>query len=123
MMDHGPRNDFYMQQGHHAHDGWWAGPLHLLFLILFVALLVAGAVWLARRLSPGVAQAAAPAVAPAGAAALGGASDPAVATLRMRYARGEVSRDDFLHALADLTGAEAPTGTWPGGEAGEQAGL
>ena len=38
-------------------------PLHVLFLLLFIALIVVAAVWLLRRLSPGVAQATA--VAPA----------------------------------------------------------
>ena len=117
-----PRNDFFCQDGpHHGHDGWWGGPLHLLFLFLFIALLVVAAVWLVRRLSPGVAQASTPAVAPAGAVAVAGGGDPAVATLRMRYAKGEVSREDFQHALADLTGAEAPTASWPGGDAGADA--
>jgi len=110
-----PRNGFFYQDGpHHGHDGWWYGPLHFLFLLLFIALLVVAAFWLVRRLSPGVAQAATPAVAPAGAVgAVGPATDPAVATLRMRYAKGEVSREDFRNALADLTSGEAPTTEWP----------
>jgi hypothetical protein len=37
----------------------------------------------------------------------------------MRYARGEVSREDFQNALADLTGADAPTAEWPTADAGE----
>jgi hypothetical protein len=49
---------------------------------------------------------------PAAVLAGGPAHDPAVATLRMRYAKGEVSRDDFQNAIADLTGA-VPT-AWPG---------
>ena len=77
-------------------------------------------VWLVRRLSPSVAQAATPVAVPAGATAGGGnalTADPAVATLRMRYAKGEVSREDFQNAIQDLTGA-APTAAWPGaGEA------
>ena len=117
-MDHGQGHGFDWQEGaRHAHEDWWGGPLHMLFFLLFLALLVAGVVWLVRRLSPGVAQAAAPAVAVAPTAAL--AADPAVATLRMRYAKGEVSRDDFQRALEDLTGVAAPTATWPGSEPGE----
>jgi uncharacterized membrane protein len=112
-------NDFYWQQGaHHAHDGWWSGPLHAIIVLLLLALLVAGVVWLVRRLSPAVAtQAAVSAAAPAAAMA----ADPAVAALRMRYARGEVSRDDFQHAMEDLTGATSalPGSTWPGGSPGE----
>ena len=51
------------------------------------------------------------------------AADPAVATLRMRYAKGEVSREDFRHALADLTGADADTAGWPGVPTGEDVAL
>ena len=110
-----PRNDFFFQDGpHHGHDGWWYGPLHVLFLLLFIALVIVAAVWLLRRLAPGVAQATA--VAPAATVAAPGA-DPAVATLRMRYAKGEVSREDFQHALADLTGAEAPAANVPAASA------
>ena len=117
-MDHGQGHEFFFQEGaRHAHEDWWGGPLHILFFLLFLALLVAGAVWLVRRLSPGVAPAAAPAVVGAPTVAL--AADPAVATLRMRYAKGEVSREDFQHALEDLTGVAAPTAAWPGSEPGE----
>jgi len=126
-MDHRPPhpqpgNDFFFQNGaHHGHDGWWYGPLHLLFLLLVIALIVAAAVWLVRRLSPGLAQTTAPAAAPAGAVAASATADPAVTTLRMRYAKGEVSREDFQNALADLTGAEPPTGAWPAGaDAGDE---
>ena len=117
-MDHRQGHELYWQEGaRHAHEDWWSGPLHLLVLVLFVALLVAGAVWLVRRLSPGVAQAAAPAVAGVSPAAL--TADPAIAALRMRYAKGEVSRDDFQHTMDDLTGVAAPTASWPGSEPGE----
>ena len=118
-MDHRhpppPHNDFFFQDGpYHGHDEWWHGPLHALFLLLFVALLVLAAIWLVRHLSPAAAQAAAPAVVPAGAVAgTAAADDPAVATLRMRYAKGEVSREDYRNAIEDLTG-EAPAASWPG---------
>jgi uncharacterized membrane protein len=112
-----PRSDFFQDGPHHGHDGWW--PLHFLFLLLFIALIIVAAVWLLRRLAPGVAQSTA--VAPAAAAAAAPGADPAVATLRMRYAKGEVSREDFQHALADLAGAEAPTGNWPAADAGDEA--
>ncbi len=113
-----PRNDFFFQNGpHHGHDDWWYGPLHVLFLLLFIALIVVAAVWLLRRLFPAVAQASA--VAPAAAVAAPG-TDPAIATLRMRYAKGEVSREDFQHAFADLTGAEAPTGNVPAASAEDE---
>jgi uncharacterized membrane protein len=100
-MEHGHDNDFSWQEGaRHAHEGWWGGPLSFVALLLFMALLVAGVIWLVRRLAPAHALGAAPAAV---------APDSAVTTLRMRYARGEVSRDDFQHTLADLTGSDATT--------------
>jgi uncharacterized membrane protein len=46
---------------------------------------------------------------PAFAGAPGKAAAPdALETLRYRYARGELSRDEFLQATADLTAAEQP---------------
>jgi uncharacterized membrane protein len=119
--DHRPGNGFYWQEGaHHAHDGWWDGPLHAIVFLLLLALLVVGVVWLVRRLSPAVAtQAAGAAAVPMAAMA----ADPAVAALRMRYAKGEVSREDFQHTLEDLTGAATDATTaaapWPGSTPGE----
>jgi uncharacterized membrane protein len=113
----GPGDDFFWHEGaRHAHDGWWSGPLHAIVFLLLLALLVAGFIWLVRRLSAGAAtQAAVPAAMPTAALV----ADPAVAALRMRYARGEVSRDDFQHAMEDLTGAAAATPSWPGSNPGE----
>jgi uncharacterized membrane protein len=109
-MDHGRDNEFWHEGA--RHDGWWGGPLHLLFFLLVVALLIVGVVWIVRRLSPAVAPATiVPAVGPAAAIS----ADPAVAALRMRYARGEVSREDFRDGMQDLTGAAAP---WPGSDPG-----
>jgi uncharacterized membrane protein len=118
-MEHGHGNEFYWQNGvRHAHEGWWGGPLHVFLLLLLLALLVAVVVWLVRRLAPSTPQAIAATPAPAVTALAG---DPAVATLRMRYARGDVSREDFQHALADLTGAETDATTWPGDTPGADA--
>lgn len=117
MTEHGrPRgSDPYFYGGpHHAHDSWWAGPAHLLLFILLVALLIAGVVWLVHRLAPAaMTRTATPAVIPAAAASA--VDDPAVATLRMRYARDEVSRNDYRNAIEDLTGRPAATAAWPGG--------
>ena len=96
-------NDEFWQEGaRYIHDGWWGGPLHLLLFFLFMALVVVGVVWIMRRVlpAPGV-QAVAPAAIPA-------AADPAVAALRMRYASGEVSPDDFRQRMQDLTGRAEP---------------
>lgn len=109
-MDRGHGNEFFWQEGvRHTHDGWWDGPLHAIVFLLPAALLVVGVVWIIRRRSPGVAAAGAiPAPLPAAAIA----ADPAIAALRMRYARGDVSREEFQHAMADLSGASEPP---PGG--------
>ena len=113
----GPGNDFYWHEGaRHAHDGWWNGPLHAIAFLLLLALLVAGFVWLVRRLSVGAATQAAVPSAMSTAALV---ADPAVAAVRMRYAKGEVSREDFLHAIDDLTGAATGTTPWPGSNPGE----
>ncbi len=105
MMERPPGNGFYWQEGaRHAHDGWCGGPFHIILLILLLVLLVGGGVWLFRRLSvSSSSQAAAP-------AAVASAGDPAVSALRMRYAKGEVSREDFRQAIEDLTGVAEP---WP----------
>jgi len=74
--------------------------LGLLFGLMLLALLAAGIyalVRLARRNHHGPSL-----VAATGQAGSGG--DPALAELRLRYARGDVSRDDYLQRSADLTG-------------------
>jgi putative membrane protein len=111
----GPGNELWHEGARHADDTWWGGPLHFLVLLLLVGLLVVGVVWLVRRLAPA---AAAPAPAPAAAQpvapSLTPASDPAVSALRMRYAKGEVSREEFQRTMDDLSGATAATAAWPG---------
>ena len=108
-----------MYGAEHAHDQWWYGPLHLVFLVVLLALLVLAVVWLVRRLSPRALNAGAVEVGATAATA----TDPAVAELRLRYARGEIEREGYLQSFADLTGraeawpgqatAEAPTATPP----------
>jgi uncharacterized membrane protein len=81
--------------GGHHHFGHGGHPLAWVIFALLLAVLVVLLVNLARKLlaSRGAAVAALPATA-AGA-------DP-LAVLRLRYARGEVSRDEFLPASEDL---------------------
>jgi putative membrane protein len=86
--------------GHHGHR-----PLRLLLFVLFVLLVVA-VVWLVvrevrhRRVEPA---AAAPGV-------LGTppATDTALEQLRLRYARSEIDRDDYMQRLRDLGGTPPP---------------
>jgi uncharacterized membrane protein len=69
----------------------------LLPLLLFAAAIGVG-VWAVLRLTAGRGQ---PAVAAAGVTAVPRV-DPAVEELRIRYARGEVTRDEFLTRGRDL---------------------
>jgi len=75
--------------GYVHHDAWW-GSFHLLPIALFLVA-VGVAIWAVLRFTPR------PAV---GAIAPG--RDPAVEELRIRYARGELARDDFAQRMRDL---------------------
>jgi uncharacterized membrane protein len=93
-----PRGPFvvhpYSFQGHGGHPF-----LHLLVLLAVVALLIAGGIWLFRRLSPR--QAGVATLAPAGAP---GGADP-LGIVRLRYARGEIGREEFQRLSVDLGAA------------------
>jgi hypothetical protein len=104
-MRHGDGNGYFWEAPRHAHDAWWHGPLTFIVIVLVIGLLVAGVVWLVRRWSLGASSTTV--AVGGGAAALPGAppGDPAVAALRLRYAQGEVAREDYLSGMADLTGA------------------
>jgi putative membrane protein len=87
----------YWEHSGNGHAFWW----FLMFLLLAVLVGVVAALvfrWLAGR------QAAAVPLAPA---ALGPADD-ALGLVRMRYARGEIDRDQFLQTSADLGGQPPP---------------
>jgi uncharacterized membrane protein len=89
---------------HHAGDEhalWW------FFMFLVFALLVGVIAALAFRWLAGRQQASAAAL-PSGAGGVGYADD-ALNIVRLRYARGEIDRDQFLQATADLGGG----GTYP----------
>jgi putative membrane protein len=76
------------------HDAWWQGALGFLPVVLFLVA-IGVAIWAVLRLSSRPA----PALV---AASVTGPIDPAVDELRIRYARGEVSREDFLTRGRDL---------------------
>ncbi|MFN2614612.1 MAG: hypothetical protein ABR552_07325 [Actinomycetota bacterium] len=78
------------------------GPWHAVLLFMLLAAFVAGdallVIFLARR---------------AGSTTMltthhPAAIDPAIQQLRMRYARGDISRDDYLSAARDLGDPAAP---------------
>jgi putative membrane protein len=86
------------------HDAWW-GFFHLLPIVLFLVA-IGVAVWAVLRFSsrPVLSGGAAAAVAapPRDAAVAPPARDLAVEELRIRYARGELGRDDFAQRMRDL---------------------
>jgi putative membrane protein len=93
-MDHGT-----MQQMTGG-DGWnmmgggfmWFWVVMVVVMVVVLALLVAGAIWLARTLTR-------PANPPSG-------PGPARAELDLRYARGELDREEYLQRRADLEGGQ-----------------
>jgi hypothetical protein len=88
------------------HDAWWAGPLHLLPLVLLavsIGVLVWGVLRLTAERSPMLARVGA-SKGPQGPPP----RDRALEELRVRYARGEVDRTDYLARSADLGGPPVP---------------
>jgi len=93
------------------HDTWWQSGFHLLPLLLF-AVFIGVLVWGVLRLSSQGAferASTAEAMPPAGPPA----RDQALEELRVRYARGELDRTDFLERHADLGGPPIPGATLP----------
>jgi putative membrane protein len=94
------------------HDTWWQSGLHLLPLLLF-ALFIGVLIWGVLRLS---ATRALPGARTDGSMPPPGPPprDLALEELRVRYARGELDRSDFLERSADLGGPPTPDATLPG---------
>ena len=92
------------------HDAWWQSGAHLLPLLLLVVL-IGVIVWGVLRLSSTGALAIAGAGSRPGAPATPHGPPPrdvALEALRVRYARGELDRTDFLERSADLGGPPNP---------------
>ena len=89
------RIEFFHHRGHEV--------LPWLFFTIFVVLAALAAIALVRtwRVTPHV----------AAAGPVGPAGDPALAELRLRYARGDVARDEYLRRAADLGDATAAAPT------------
>ena len=81
---------------------WWQGFLGVLIPTLFLIALVVLAVWAVLRVSERRLPSA-PAPLPPG----GAPRDAALEQARLRYARGEMSREEYLQVSADLAGATA----------------
>lgn len=96
--------------------GAWGTVMHLLPLLLFVVA-IGVAIWAVLRFTS---RPAAVVGAPAGPQPVPLRPDPAVDELRIRYARGEVTREEFLTRVGDLgadpgVGDDAPQPPEPGG--------
>ena len=83
------------------HDVWWSGPAHLLPLLL-LAVLVGVIVWGVLRLTAQRTSALAGVGAPAGPPPLLPPRDHAQDELRVRYARGDIDRTEYLERATDL---------------------
>ena len=83
------------------HDAWWSGPEHLLPLVLF-AILVGVLVWGILRLTSQRTPALAGVGAPVGPPPALPPRDHAQEELRVRYARGDIDRSEYLQRAADL---------------------
>src|SRR5262245_20843728 len=80
------------------HEAWWQSGFHLLPLLLF-AIFIGVLVWGVLRLSSqGAFATASSPIGPMDPRP----RDPALEELRVRYARGELDRSDFLERSADL---------------------
>ena len=82
-------------------EPWWHGFLGWLVPVLFIALLAGLAVWAILRVTGPIRLASGP----AGAWTPTVGADSALDLVRTRYARGEISRDEFVQLSSDLGGA------------------
>ncbi len=93
-----------MEPGWH-HSGWY-DVLGWLLPTMFLVALIALGVWAVLRLAgPGR-----PATPASGYVPKTNRMDPALEQVRLRYARGEMSRDEFLQLTADLGGRSGDPG-------------
>lgn len=95
-MHHGGPQ-FFAHQAHNGHPGFWL--LCLVLLALLFAVAVYGLLRLSGRGPTGTTPAGRP---PTG--------DAALESVRLRYARGEIDRDEFTRVSTDLGGPPLPAG-------------
>jgi uncharacterized membrane protein len=94
----------FLRDPGYYHSGWH-GVLGLIFFFAFMALLVLLVVWIVNSLRHGhhLYPAAAPPQVPQ--------EDAALKEARMRYARGELTRKQYLEISADLGAQQPPEAT------------
>ena len=89
MMGYGPDWGYMGSWG--GWGGWgWAGPLHMIFWLLVLVLIVAAIIWVVRSAGnyPARMQ----------------RRSTGLDVLEERYARGEIKRDEYLEKKRDITG-------------------
>ena len=94
-VDHGSMHQLMTGMGGDMMDGGMMGGFMwfwAIFWVVVLALLVVGAIWLARTLTR-------PSSPPGG-------PSPARAELDLRYARGDLTREEYLQRRADLEGGQ-----------------
>ena len=100
-------NQFGRGFGHHG-GGW--GLIGLLLFLLLLLILAGVVLWVALRPGGRVASVVEGGVPPR--------PDPAVEEVRLRYARGEISREEFVQRSRDLGGSAADPSAAPAPPAG-----
>ena len=80
------------------HHHWVAG---VLMLVMF-AVLIGVIIWAVVRITRADTAKGGPAVTSPPSPPIAGPEDPALAALRMRYASGEIDRDEFVRVASDL---------------------
>jgi putative membrane protein len=96
-MDHGSMHQLMTGMGGNMMGGgfMWFWVVMVVVMVVVLALLVAGAIWLARTLTH-------PSSPPGGPAG----PSPARAELDLRYARGDLTREEYLQRRTDLEGGQ-----------------
>jgi putative membrane protein len=96
-MDHGSMHQLMTGMGGDMMGGgfMWFWVVMVVVMVVVLALLVAGAIWLARTLTH-------PSSPPGGPAG----PSPARTELDLRYARGDLTREEYLQRRTDLEGGQ-----------------
>jgi putative membrane protein len=96
-MDHGSMHQLMTGMGGNMMGGgfMWFWVVMVVVMVVVLALLVAGAIWLARTLT----RPSSPPGGPTG-------PSPARTELDLRYARGDLTREEYLQRRTDLEGGQ-----------------